>query len=380
MRRDIFDAEHESFRRTTRAFIERHITPNHARWERDGVVSRDVWLEAGKAGLLGIDIDQRYGGGGESDFRYYLVLNEELARAGAHGPGFQIHNDILGHYLSGPTTDEQRARWLPGYCSGELIGAIALTEPEAGSDLRAVRTRAVRDADGFLLNGHKTFISNGQLCDLVVVLARTDDKGGFGDLSLFAVERGMPGFERGRNLEKIGMPAQDTSELFFTDVRVPAGNLIGRLGGGLAALLSNLPRERLSIAASALAGAESVFEQTLSHCKTRQAFGQAIGSFQYNRFMLAEMATELSLARVFTDRAALELNANRLSAEEAAMAKWWNTELCKRVVDRCLQLHGGHGYMRDSGVGRAFVDARVQTIYGGSTEILKETIGRGLGV
>ena len=382
MRRDIFDAEHESFRQTARAFIARHVAPYHTQWERDGVVSREVWVAAGKAGLLGIDVDQRYGGGGEPDFRYYLVLNEELARAGAHGPGFQIHNDIIGHYLTALTTDEQRARWLPGYCSGELICAIALTEPDAGSDLRAIRTRAVPDADGdgYLLNGHKTFISNGQLCDLVVVLARTADKGGFGDLSLFAVERGMPGFERGRNLEKIGMPAQDTSELFFTDVQVPAGNLLGRLGGGLAALLSNLPRERLSIAASALAGAEAVFEETLAHCKTRQAFGQPVGSFQYNRFGLAEMATELTIARVFTDRAVLELNANRLSAEEAAMAKWWNTELCKRVVDRCVQLHGGYGYMRESRVGRAFVDARVQTIYGGSTEILKETIGRGLGV
>jgi alkylation response protein AidB-like acyl-CoA dehydrogenase len=380
MQRDIFTPEHDAFRDMVRTFIAREITPHHEQWERDGMVSRDVWLAAGRAGLLGIEIDEKYGGGGNPDYRYYLILDEELAVAGATGPGFAVHNDINGHYFAHLSTPEQRERWLPGYCSGELITAIAMTEPGAGSDLQGIRTTAVRDGDHYLLNGSKTFISNGQLCDLVIVAARTDPAAGHQGISLLVVERGMPGFERGRNLDKIGMHAQDTSELSFTDVAVPAANLLGEEGGGFIALMQNLPRERIAIGATALAGAEQVFADTLAYCQQRQAFGRPIGSFQHSRFVLAEMATELAVARAFTDRAVVEHVGGRLTNEEAAMVKWWDTELCNRVVDRCLQLYGGYGYMREFGVARAFADSRVQTIFGGTTEIMKEIIGRGLGV
>jgi len=380
MQRDIFTPEHDAFRDMVRTFIAREITPRHGQWERDGMVSRDVWLAAGRAGLLGIEIDEKYGGGGNQDYRYYLILDEEMAVAGANGPGFAVHNDINGHYLAQLCTPEQRERWLPGYCSGELITAIAMTEPGAGSDLQGIRTTAARDGDHYLLNGSKTFISNGQLCDLVIVAARTDPAGGHQGISLLVVERGMPGFERGRNLDKIGMHAQDTSELSFTDVAVPAANLLGEEGGGFVALMQNLPRERIAIGATALAGAEQVFADTLAYCQQRQAFGRPIGSFQHSRFVLAEMATELAVARAFTDRAVMEHVGGRLTNEEAAMVKWWDTELCNRVVDRCLQLHGGYGYMREFSVARAFADSRVQTIFGGTTEIMKEIIGRGLGV
>ncbi len=380
MQRDIFDAEHDEFRDLVRAFIAREVTPYHEQWEADRMVSREVWLAAGRAGLLGIEIEEKYGGGGTEDYRYYLILDEELARAGTTGPGFAVHNDINGQYFQRLATPEQRERWLPGYCSGELITAIAMTEPEAGSDLQGIRATAIRTGDHYVLNGSKTFISNGQLCDLVIVVARTDPSAGYQGISLLVVERGMPGFERGRNLDKVGMHAQDTSELFFRDVAVPVANVLGEEGGGFVALMQNLPRERLAIGATALAGAEAVLAETLEYCKQRQAFGRPIGRFQHNRFVLAEMATELAVARAFTDKAVLEHNAARLSAEDAAMVKWWNTELCNRVVDRCVQLHGGYGYMREFGVARAFTDSRAQTIFGGTTEIMKEIIGRGLGL
>jgi acyl-CoA dehydrogenase len=380
LQRDIFTSEHDAFRDMVRAFIARNITPYHEQWERDRVVSREVWRQAGAAGLLGIEIDEKYGGGGNPDYTYYLIMNEELARAGAHGPGFSVHNDIVGQYLVRLVTPEQAQRWLPGYCSGELITAIAMSEPGAGSDLQGIRTTAVRDGDDWILNGQKTFISNGQLCDLVIVFARTDPDAGHLGYSLLMVERGMAGFERGRNLEKVGMHAQDTSELFFSDVRVPAANLLGEPGNGFVALMQNLPRERIAIGATALAGAEHVFATTLDYCRQRQAFGRPIGSFQHSRFQLAEMATELAVARAFTDRAITEHVAGRLTTEDAAMVKWWDTELCNRVVDRCVQLYGGYGYMREYPVARAFADGRVQSIFGGTTEIMKEIIGRGLGV
>ena len=380
LQRDIFSSEHDAFRDMVRAFIARNVTPYHEQWERDRVVSREVWRQAGEAGLLGIEIDEKYGGGGNPDYTYYLILDEELARAGAHGPGFSVHNDIVGQYLIRLVTPEQAERWLPGYCSGELITAIAMTEPGAGSDLQGIRTTAVRDGDDWILNGQKTFISNGQLADLVIVFARTDQDAGHLGYSLLMVERGMPGFERGRNLDKVGMHAQDTSELFFSDVRVPGANLLGDPGTGFVALMQNLPRERIAIGATALAGAEHVFATTLDYCRQRQAFGRPIGSFQHSRFQLAEMATELAVARAFTDRAITEHVAGRLSTEDAAMVKWWDTELCNRVVDRCVQLYGGYGYMREYPVARAFADGRVQSIFGGTTEIMKEIIGRGLGV
>ncbi len=380
MQRDIFASEHEDFREMVRAFIAKEVTPYHEQWEADRMVSRDVWLAAGRAGLLGIEIEEKYGGGGAQDYRYYLIFNEEMAKAGATGPGFAVHNDINGPYFQRLATPEQCERWLPGYCAGELITAIAMTEPEAGSDLQGMRTTAVREGDHYVLNGSKTFISNGQLCDLVIVAARTDPGAGYRGISLLVVERGMPGFERGRNLDKVGLHAQDTSELFFRDVRVPVGNLLGEEGGGFVALMQNLPRERLAIGATALAGAETVFATTLAYCKEREAFGRPIGKFQHNRFVIAEIATELAVARAFTDKAVLEHNTARLSVADAAMVKWWNTELCNRVVDRCVQLHGGYGYMREYPVARAFTDSRAQTIFGGTTEIMKEIIGRDLGL
>jgi long-chain-acyl-CoA dehydrogenase len=387
MRRQIFTEEHDAFRDMVRAFIAKEITPYHEQWERDGIVSRDVWLAAGRAGLLGIHLDEKYGGGGQPDYRFYVVLNEELARAGASGPMFQLHNDMIGPYLDRLCSPEQRDRWFPGYCSGELIAAIAMTEPGAGSDLQGIRTTAVLEKGGgeaggdrYLLNGQKTFISNGQLADIVIVVARTDPEAGHRGISLLMVERGMPGFARGRNLDKLGMHAQDTSELFFTDVEVPAANLLGEEGGGFVALMQNLPRERVTIGVTALAIAEQALADTLAYSKQRSAFGQPVGRFQHNRFTLAEMATEIAVAREFTDRAITEHCAGQLSNDEAAMVKWWDTELCNRVTDRCVQLHGGYGYMREYAVGRAWTDSRVQSIFGGTTEIMKEIIGRGLGL
>ncbi|MEV4671848.1 MULTISPECIES: acyl-CoA dehydrogenase family protein [Actinomadura] len=380
MGRDIYTEEHEAFRDMVRSFIAKEAAPHHEQWEKDGIVSREVWLAAGRAGLLGIDMPEEYGGGGNDDYRYYVIFNEELAKAGIHGPGFAVHNDINGGYLRQLCTDEQRQRWFPGYCSGEIITAIAMTEPAAGSDLQGIKTTAVKDGDDYVLNGSKTFISNGILADLVIVVAKTDPAAGAKGVSLLVVERGMAGFERGRNLDKVGMHAQDTAELFFDNVRVPKANLLGEEGMGFIYLMTNLARERLSIGATAMAAAEDAFEQTLEYCKTREAFGRPIGKFQHNRFTLAEMKTELTIARSFTDECILKESKGELTADEAAMLKWWNTELLKRVVDRCVQLHGGYGYMTEYPIAKAYQDVRIQTIFGGTTEIMKEIIGRGLGV
>lgn len=380
MGREIFTEEHEAFRGMVRSFIEKEITPHHEQWEKDGIVSREVWLAAGRQGLLGIDIPEEYGGGGNEDYRYYVVFNEELAKAGVHGPGFAVHNDINGGYLRQLCTPEQKRRWFPGYCSGEIITGIAMTEPAAGSDLQGIKTTAIKDGDEYVLNGSKTFISNGILADLVIVVAKTDVSAGAKGVSLLAVERGMAGFERGRNLDKVGMHAQDTAELFFDNVRVPANNLLGEEGQGFIYLMQNLARERLSIGTTAIAGAEFAFEQTLEYCKTREAFGRPIGKFQHNRFTLAEMKTEITIARTFTDACIVKDGKGELGIEEAAMLKYWNTELIKTVVDRCVQLHGGYGYMMEYPIGKAYQDVRIQTIFGGTTEIMKEIIGRGLGV
>ncbi|HEX2313739.1 MAG TPA: acyl-CoA dehydrogenase family protein [Thermomonospora sp.] len=380
MGREIFTEEHEAFRDMVRSFIEKEIAPHHEQWEKDGIVSRDVWLAAGRQGLLGIEVPEEFGGGGDPDYRYYVVFNEELARHGVHGPGFSVHNDINGAYLLKLCTEEQKRRWFPGYCSGEIITAIAMTEPAAGSDLQGMKTTAVRDGDHYVLNGSKTFISNGILADLVIVAAKTDPSAGAHGVSLLVVERGMAGFERGRNLDKVGMHAQDTAELFFDNVRVPAANLLGEEGQGFIYLMQNLPRERLSIGVSALAGAEAAFEQALEYCKTREAFGRPIGKFQHIRFTLAEMKTELTVARAFTDQCIVKESRDELSIDEAAMLKYWNTELCKTVVDRSVQLFGGYGYMTEYPIAKAYQDVRIQTIFGGTTEIMKEIIGRGLGV
>ena len=378
MERNIFGDEHRAFREMVRDFVAHEVSPHHGQWERDGVVSRDVWLAGGKVGLLGIDVPEEYGGGATTDFRFNAIVAEELARAGASGVGFPLHNDILAPYLLRLCTPEQRRRWLPGFCSGEIVTAIAMTEPGTGSDLQGIRTSAARDGEDWVLNGAKTFISNGVLSDLVIVVARTDPDAGSRGFSLLAVERDMPGFERGRNLDKIGMHAQDTAELSFTDVRVPAENVLGEPGQGFVYLMQNLPQERMSIAVSAVAGTEAAIDTTLQYCRDRKAFGKPIGTFQNTRFTLAEVATEAAVTREFVDRCITELNAGTLSTQDAAMAKWWSTEMLKRTVDRCLQLHGGYGYMTEYPIAKTYLDARVQTIYGGTTEIMKEIIGRSL--
>jgi alkylation response protein AidB-like acyl-CoA dehydrogenase len=380
MQRYLYESEHDAFRDAVRAFCEKHIAPHHADWEKAGIVPRELWLEAGKQGLLGTDVPEQYGGGGVKDFRYNCIVDEEVAKVGGSGVGFTLHNDVVAPYLLDLCNEEQKQRWLPGFVTGELITAIAMSEPGAGSDLQGLQTHAHRDGDDWVLNGSKTFITNGINADLVIVVAKTDPEAGARGFSLLMVERGMKGFERGRNLEKVGMKAQDTSELFFDDVRVPAANLMGTEGAGFIHLMEKLPQERLSIAVCAVAGARSVLDMTVAYCKERKAFGKSIGSFQNTRFMLAEMETEVCIAEQYLDRAVTEHNAGKFDIKDAAMAKWWTTELLKRVVDQCVQLHGGYGYMLEYPVAKAYIDTRVQTIYGGTTEIMKEIIGRSLGV
>ena len=378
--RPLLEPEHEAFRGTVRAFLEKEVLPHHAQWEHDGIVPREVWTKAGAHGLLCFDVPEECGGAGVRDFRYNMVVAEELTKAGASGPGFPVHTDIIVPYLTALGTDEQKRRWLPGCVTGETITAIAMTEPGAGSDLQGIRTTAVDKGDHYVLNGSKTFISNGINADLVIVVARTDPDAGHKGISLLVVERGMPGFERGRNLDKMGMKAQDTAELFFDGVEVPKQNLLGPEGSGFVSLMQNLPQERLSIATMAAAACEALLEMCLAYAKEREAFGRPIGKFQHNRFLIAEMATEARIARVFVDDCVRMHNAGRLDASLAAMAKWWTTELQNKLVDRAVQLHGGYGYMNEYPVARAYVDSRIQTIYGGTTEIQKEIIGRSLGL
>lgn len=380
MRHHLYTADHEAFRETVRAFLTKHVLPYHKDWERAGIVDRAVWLEAGRAGLLGMDIPEQYGGGGVRDFRYQALLTEETSRAGATGLGFSLHNNVVAPYLVELTTDEQKQRWLPGFCSGEIITAIAMSEPGAGSDLQGIATRAVPDGDDWLLTGQKTFITNGINSDLVIVVAKTDPEAGARGITLFAVERGMPGFERGRNLDKVGLKAQDTAELFFDQVRVPATNIIGQPNRGFVHLMENLPQERLSIAVSAVAASERMIELTTEYVRNRRAFGRAVGNFQHIRFTLAEMSTRVTIARTFVNHCISELNAGQLTAVDAAKAKWWTTELETGVADTCLQLHGGYGYMSEYPISRFWLDSRVQPIYGGTNEIMKEIIGRDLGL
>jgi alkylation response protein AidB-like acyl-CoA dehydrogenase len=378
--RTLFEPEHDLFRESFRSFLDRHVAPHHEQWERDKIVDRGVWLEAGKQGFLGMAVPEEYGGGGNPDFRYNTIVTEELTAGRFSGIGFGLHNDVVAPYLLRLATEEQKQRWLPGFCSGELITAIAMSEPGTGSDLQGIKTRAVKDGERWVLNGAKTFITNGINSDLVIVVAQTDADKGAQRFSLLVVERGMEGFERGRKLDKIGLEAQDTAELSFDNVRVPAENLLGEEGMGFVHLMQNLPQERLSIAIMAAAAMEEVLETTLEYTKQRKAFGKPIGSFQNSRFMLAELSTEATLVRIMVDEfIRLHLD-EKLTVEQAAMAKWYSTEAQVRLVDRCLQLHGGYGYMREYPIARAFMDSRVQTIYGGTTEIMKEIIGRSLGV
>src|SRR3954451_15128717 len=329
--RTLFEPEHELFRESYRGFLERHVAPHHDQWEKDKIVDRSVWLEAGKQGFLGMAVPEEYGGGGNDDFRYNVVLTEETTAGRFSGLGFPLQNDIIAPYLLELSTDEQKQRWLPGFCSGELITAIAMTEPGTGSDLQGIKTRAVKDGDDWILNGAKTFITNGINADLVIVVARTDpDKGALG-FSLLVVERGMEGFERGRKLDKIGLDAQDTAELSFTDVKVPADNLLGEEGQGFVYLMQNLPQERIGIAVMAAAAMEAVLESTLQYTKERKAFGRPIGSFQNNRFTLAELATEATVVRMMVDEFLKLHLEEKLTFEQAAMAKWYSTEAQVRL-------------------------------------------------
>ena len=376
----IYTQEHEDFRAVVRAFLEKEVVPHHAQWEEDGQVSREVWRKAGETGLLCFDVDEAYGGMGMKDFRYNAIVSEEISKVGASGLGFPVHTDIIVPYVSSLGTEEQKQRWLPGLVSGETISSIAMTEPGAGSDLQGIKTSAVDKGDHYVLNGSKTFISNGIMSDLVVVVARTNPDAGHMGISLLVVERGMDGFERGRNLDKMGLKAQDTAELFFDNVVVPKENLLGEEGHGFIYLMENLPQERVSIACIAVAACEHVLSLCLDYAKEREAFGRPIGKFQHNRFLLAEMATKVFVARTFVNECVTRLNAGDVDTTLASMAKWWTTELQKELVDQGVQLHGGYGYMNEYPIAKAYVDSRIQTIYGGTTEIQKEIVGRSLGI
>jgi len=378
MRRVLFEPEHEAFRDSARSFIAKEITPHYPRWDRAGIVPRELFARAGDLGLFAA-VPERFGGAGVADFRYNAVFAEEAARAGVTPAtlGLNLQSDVCMPYLIGLASDEQRQRWLPGIADGTLITAIAMTEPGTGSDLSGIGTRAVRDGGDYVVNGAKTFITNGINADLVITAVRTGEHPHKG-LSLLVIERGMAGFERGRNLEKVGLHAQDTAELSFSDVRVPAANLLGAEGEGFYGLTRNLPQERISIAVTAVAQAAAAVEATIGYVRDRTAFGKPIGALQNTRFRLAELVTEIDIAQQFVDRCVQELVDGALSPVDAAKAKWWTTELQGRTMDACVQLHGGYGYMLDYPIARAWADSRVSRIYGGSTEIMKEIIGRSL--
>jgi acyl-CoA dehydrogenase len=375
--RSVLSEDHEIFRRSVRQFIDTELVPHHPAWEEAGIVPREVWRKAGAAGLLCCDIPADYGGAG-GDFGHCAVVTEELARANLSGPGFVVHSDMVATYITRFGTEAQKRRWLPGMCDGSLIGAIAMTEPDAGSDLKGMRSRARRDGDSYVVSGQKTYISNGQNAHLVVTAAKTDPAAGARGISLIVVETDTPGFRRGRNLKKLGMPAQDTSELFYDDVRVPAGNLLGQEGQGFAMLMTNLARERLVQAVRGVVVAETVIGWTITHTRDRKAFGGTIADFQNTRFVLAELATKTAAARALTDRLmALQLEGT-LDPVEAGMGKLFCTDLQCEAVDRCLQLFGGAGYMMEYEIAKAYADARVTRIAGGAVEVMKEIIGRRL--
>ena len=377
--RTLFSADHEAFRDSIRRFIEREITPHHAAWEDQGYVDREVWRKAGTNGLLCMTMPEEYGGTGV-DKLFSVVQIEELTRAGCSGIGFGLHSEIVAPYLLRYGTKDQKLRWLPRMACGEVIGAIAMSEPAAGSDLQAVKTTALRHGDHYRLNGSKTFITNGWHADLVIVVAKTNPEAGAKGTSLLVVERGMPGFTTGQRLKKIGLKAQDTSELFFDDVEVPLANLLGTENSGFFSLMQELPWERLQIAIAAVASAQVAIERTLEYVKERKAFGQAVASFQNTRFTLAELQTQVQVARVFVDRCVELLMDRKLDTATASMAKYWTTDLQCKVIDECLQLHGGYGYMWEVPIARQFADSRVQRIYGGTNEIMKEVIARSMGL
>ena len=375
--RDLYSSDHEAFRDAVRRFMEQEVVPHRARWEAQGQVDRETWRKAGAAGFLCPTMPECYGGAGV-DRLFSAVLIEEQSRVGATGPGFGLHSEIVAPYILHYATEEAKLSYLPRMASGELIGAIAMTEPAAGSDLQGIKTTAVRDGDSYLLNGSKTFITNGGLADVAVVVAKTDPQRGAKGVSLLIVDTSMPGFSKGRNLEKLGMKAQDTAELFFDNVRVPAANLLGEENGGFPLLMAELPWERLQIAIMAVCAAEAALRWTIDYVRERQVFGASVLSYQTTRHKLAELKTEVQVARVFVDKCTALMMDRRLDTETASMAKYWTTDLQCKVMDQCLQLHGGYGYMWEYPIARAFADARVQRIYGGTNEIMKELIARGL--
>ena len=376
---EFWEEEHRAFRDSFRKFVETEITPYHEQWEKDGVVPRELWLKAGEQGYLCMDVPEEYGGLGIKDFRFNAIIGEESIRAGGSALSFTLHSDTVAPYISAYGSEEQKQKYLPKCVTGEIVTAIAMTEPGVGSDLANCRATATPTADGFLLNGQKTFITHGLLADLFIVVAKTSPDEKHRGISLLLVEKGAEGFEPAKKLNKIGLHGQDTSELFFKDVRVPRENILGEEGRGFYQLMGKLPQERMSITVKGLACAETALEHAIAYCKERHAFGKPIGTFQNSRFKLAEMKTECTIARTFVHDCIRELNAGTLTPEKAAMAKWWVTEMQKRTVDQCVQLHGGYGYMMEYPIARMFVDTRVQTIFGGTTEIMKEIVGRSMG-
>lgn len=381
MLRTIYSADHEEFRSTAREFVKRSLEPFAEEYLRDGMISRRAWMEAGKQGLLGLEVPEEYGGSGADDYRYNAVLGEEIAKFSASAASsFGIHMDCVAPYLVDLGTEEQKRRWLPGFCSGEIIAAIGMTEPSGGSDLAALKTTAVRDGAEWVLNGSKTFITNGIQADIVVVAARTSTGTGSKGLTLFVVETGMPGFERGRKLDKVGQTDSDTAELFFHDVRLGSEHVLGEIDRGFVHMMERLPQERIAGSVNNLAHAAQILDETIEYTKERKAFGQPIGSFQYNKFVIAEMQTKIDVTRAFVDLCVVQHAQKALSPVDAAKAKWWSAQVQNDVIDTCVQLHGGYGYMNEYRVARAWRDARVTKIWAGSNEIMKELIGRDLGL
>ena len=381
MRRSIFDADHTAFRSSVREFLDREVRPRTDEFIRDHGWPRDLWLAAGKQGFLGLEVPEEYGGSAAGDYRFNAVLGEELGKVNAAlSSCFGIHFDIVAPYLVDLTTEEQKYRWLPGFCSGEIVTAIGMTEPSGGSDLAALRTTAVRDGDDWVLNGSKTFITNGYSADLVVVAARTSPEKKAKGITLFGVEAGMEGFTRGSKLDKVGQVESDTAELYFDNVRVPGANVIGEVDRGFIHMMERLPQERLGCAVNNIANAAQILQETVEYTKERKAFGQSVGSFQHNKFLLAELVTQIEVSQSYVDSCVLAHSAGELTAVDAAKAKWWSAQVQNDVLDACLQLHGGYGFMNEYRVARAWLDARVTKIWAGSNEIMKEIIGRDLGL
>lgn len=382
MKRDLYDDEHLAFGESFRSFVAKEITPHYLDWEGAGIAPHELYTSAGRHGFLGMAIPEEFGGGGTDDFRFNAVIAEELAAAGIGGAGLGItlHNDITTPYFTDIANDEQKRRWLPGIASGELVTAIAMTEPGTGSDLAGITTTARRDGDVYVVNGSKTFITNGINSDLVIVAVKTDPEARHAGMSLLVVERGTEGFERGRNLDKIGMHSQDTAELFFSDARIPVTNRLGDEGKAFHYLTSNLAQERLSIAVTGVATARAAVQWTVDYVTERRAFGSTVSAFQNTKFVLAEQKTAVDVAQAYVDKCILALNAGELTAADASAAKFWCTELQKKVVDACLQLFGGYGYMSEYPIARAYADARVTTIYGGTTEVMKTIVAKDMGL